>query len=126
MFSDTQIYENISRLVKMIGYNPKGCKPAKFDVYVDRTNATNPDDITYILPYSYIDTELMDKYGNPIYFSTYKNNPTDGTPITIESEDYHEVSLVNGKWKMYPTIFTASGIPNEVFTIDVFDSQNDE
>jgi hypothetical protein len=28
MFSDTQIYENISRLVKLIGYNPKGFIPA--------------------------------------------------------------------------------------------------
>ena len=128
MFSDTQIYENISRLVKMIGYNPKGCKPAKFDIYVDRTVEEDRDTntMTFILPYSYIDTELMDKYGNPIYFSTYKNSPTDGTPITIESENYHEVSLVNGKWKMYPTIFTASGIPNEVFTINTFDPKNDE
>lgn len=28
MFSDTQIYENINRLVKLIGYNPKGFIPS--------------------------------------------------------------------------------------------------
>ena len=125
MFSDTQIYENISRLVKMIGYNPRGCTPAKFDVYVDMTDVQVVDgynrnsDLLYILPYSYIDTGLMDSEGNPIYFSTYRTNPVDHEPITIESEDYHEVSLVNGKWKLYPTIFTASGIQNEVFTLDL-------
>lgn len=32
MFSDTQIYENISRLVKLIGYNPKGFKPSSIRV----------------------------------------------------------------------------------------------
>ena len=28
MWSDTQIYENINRLCKFIGYNPKGWQPA--------------------------------------------------------------------------------------------------
>ena len=28
MFADTQIYSNISRLVKLIGYNPKGFIPS--------------------------------------------------------------------------------------------------
>lgn len=32
MFSDTQIYSNINRLVNLIGYNPKGCTPAQFPI----------------------------------------------------------------------------------------------
>lgn len=36
MFSDTQVYSNISRLVKMLGYNPRGCTPAKLGVNIYR------------------------------------------------------------------------------------------
>lgn len=28
MFADTQLYDNMIRLVKFIGYNPRGCQPA--------------------------------------------------------------------------------------------------
>lgn len=34
MFADTQIYENINRLVKFIGYNPRGAKPAQLEAYI--------------------------------------------------------------------------------------------
>ena len=36
MFSDTQIYENINRLCKFIGYNPKGCSPATVQFVLDK------------------------------------------------------------------------------------------
>ena len=38
MFSDTQIYENINRLVKFIGYNPKGIIPSVGAFYIDNRN----------------------------------------------------------------------------------------
>lgn len=28
MFADTQLYENMARLVKFVGYSPRGCKTA--------------------------------------------------------------------------------------------------
>lgn len=40
MFSDTQVYENISRLVKMIGYHPKGCTPSTLRLNIYRENDT--------------------------------------------------------------------------------------
>ena len=36
MFSDTQVYENISRLVKLIGYNPRGFKPSTISLNIYR------------------------------------------------------------------------------------------
>jgi len=30
MFADTQLYDNMIRLIKFIGYNPRGCQPAQF------------------------------------------------------------------------------------------------
>lgn len=66
MFSDTQVYKNISRLVKLIGYNPKGFTPSAceftFNAPVDY------DD--YMVPqYTAIDTGKMDSYGNKVYYS---------------------------------------------------------
>jgi len=36
MFSDTQLYENISRLCTFIGYHPMGYKPATLRIQVDK------------------------------------------------------------------------------------------
>ena len=38
MFQDTQIYENISRLCRFIGYHPQGIRPATMDVVVSRNS----------------------------------------------------------------------------------------
>lgn len=40
-----------------------------------------------------------------------------GGSILLESEDIQTVTLYNGKWKLYPTIFTASGTEYETFTL---------
>lgn len=118
MFQDTQIYENISRLVKLIGYNPKGCKPAVFDMYIDMEDTDDERETYTLLNYSYIDTGLTDTNGKQIYFSRYNDNSTsDSGSIDIENDDFHVVKLVNGKWKLYPTIFTASGTEYETFTL---------
>jgi len=126
MFSDTQIYENISRLVKLIGYNPSGCKPATMDVYIDMTS--NEDDMTFsLLNYSYIDTGLTDSRGKQIFFSRFNDNSTtESGTIEIESDDYHVVKLVNGKWKLYPTIFVASGTEYETFILSQIASNADD
>ena len=66
MFADTQIYKNISRLVKLIGYNPKGFIPSScefsFDVVDDYDDSVIPQ-------YAAIDTGKFDSYGNKIYYS---------------------------------------------------------
>ena len=110
MFSDTQIYENINRLVSLLGYNPRGCYPATMNVYVesDKTNVN-------IQPYSYFDTGLTDSRGGKIFYSFATDDQN-----TDQMEDGIAVkTCYNGIWKLYPTIFTASGTESETFNLSI-------
>lgn len=108
MFSDTQIYKNISRLVKLIGYNPKGFIPStcQFSFTAD----SDADDL--IIPqYTAVDINKYDSQGNKIYYSLGKESYTilNGT---------NEIKLYNGKWYLYDTIFVASGEQYEIFILN--------
>lgn len=115
MFSDTQIYQNISRLVKLIGYNPKGFIPSEcmfsFSVEGDY------DDI--MLPrYTSIDTNKYDSHGNKIYYSLGKDD-------YMLANGINEIKLYNGRWYLYETIFVASGTRYETFVLDNVVSNTD-
>ena len=111
MFADTQIYENISRLVKLIGYNPKGFIPStatfQFTVEEDR------DDM-YIPQYAAIDTGITDTHGKKVYYSFAECYDLAGRVNTV--------TLVNGRWNLYETIFTANGSNYETFVLDGVES----
>lgn len=75
MFADTQLYSNIVRLVKFIGYNPKGCTASTISLYVNNTTGNGESLRAYWLPaYSRIDTGLSDANGKKIYFSLPSND----------------------------------------------------
>ena len=115
MFSDTQIYKNISRLVKLIGYNPKGFIPSTCEFTF---NVSKDYDDNKIPAYTAIDTGKVDSYGKKIYYSFVEDyDLANGQNI---------VKLYNGKWKLYDTIFTASGTKYETFVLENVrsDSQN--
>ena len=109
MFADTQIYENISRLVKFIGYNPQGCFPSQATVIV------KSDDDKTVLKFSKVDTGLTDSNGKKIYFSAVDSSNMKND-IHVQGKQ-HTINLVNGEFKLYPTIFTASGSENEKFVL---------
>lgn len=129
MFSDTQLYENISRLCNFIGYNPKGMSPAsvvcKFSF---KTEDKQLDKI--IFPYSCINTGKVDSKGKPIYYSIsnqenfsipweiekIEETNIDNTPIKLYTKT-RNISLFNGKWKLYNTIFTSDGNPWQTFKL---------
>lgn len=110
MFSDTQIYENINRLCKFIGYNPKGYSPSTTTFTI-----TNKQNLTVnqgsFKKYSTIYTKLSDANGRKVYYSLVKdedlNVNNDATFI-----------FYNGIWKLYPTIFTSSGEAFQTFVLD--------
>jgi len=52
--------------------------------------------------YSAIDTKLVDENGKKIYYSTVED-----TDVSKETDN--AVLFYNGKWKLYETIFVASG-----------------
>lgn len=113
MFADTQIYENINRLCKFIGYSPRGIKPAMANFEYIKENDDN--DGKNIPAFCYIDTGKVDRNGKKICFSTYED-------VEINKNINTDVALYNGIWKSYPTIFTASGLENETIILDSLDA----
>ena len=108
MFSDTQIYENISRLCRFIGYHPQGIRPSTLDVVVTQTGNT-----PIVVPkFLRMDTGLQDQNGNQIYFSTDFQEKNTTLNLT------ETVRLYNGQWRLYPTIFNPSGEDYETFVLD--------
>ena len=113
MFADTQIYENINRLCKFIGYSPHGIKPAMANFEYIKENDDN--DGKNIPAFCYVDTGKVDRNGKKICFSTYED-------VEINKNINTDVALYNGIWKSYPTIFTASGLENETIILDSLDA----
>ena len=102
MFSDTAIYENMNRLIKFIGYNPKGYSPATIEMAVDTTNLnlTNTNNIIY--KYSVIDTGKTDLAGKRIYFSTIDD-------VYVNSNEEFSTLFYNGIWKLHDDTFVSNG-----------------
>ena len=116
MFADTQIYENINRLCKFIGYSPHGIKPAMANFeYIKENYANDKNDGKNIPAFCYIDTGKVDRNGKKICFSTYED-------VEINRNINTDVALYNGIWKSYPTIFTASGLDNETIILNSLDA----
>lgn len=123
MFSDTQIYENINRLINMIGYHAKGYTPSTLIAQLfpnENSSIANRN----ILPFSCIKTGLTDQDGKEICFSTtYSPNYKNGYNIATNGST--TLNLVNGKWKLYGTVFTANGTDYETFLLDGLKSDSE-
>ena len=113
MWSDTQIYENINRLCKFIGYNPKGFSPSTASFTVVNKDLSKAI-VGTAFKYSAIDTERTDSNGKKIYYSLVKDEQSrDGENTFV---------FYNGLWKLYPTIFTSSGEAYQTFTLTGLES----
>lgn len=107
MFADTQIFTNINRLVKLLGYNVRGCSPASFNATVKLDDGEG----AFLPRYATLRTDKYDRYGNRICFSVGSK------AVDVDADNYANVSLYNGTWKMYGTAFVASGAENETFVL---------
>lgn len=127
MFADTQLYENINRLCNFIGYNPKGMSPASVVCKLSYISDSSEQLTRFIFPYSYINTGKTDSKGKPIYYTVPNsdaiNNEWNG-PYEIKTEDtpayeYNKnITMYNGKWKLYSKIFVSDGNPWQTFVLD--------
>lgn len=123
MFADTQMYENMNRLCRFIGYNPRGMSPATAR-FIPYPNVSGEDAVAQfqeelktkhtILKYSYVNTGKTDSNGKTIYYSVGDEDINDNAYNA--SNDY-EFQMYNGIWKMYNTVFTATGSAWETFTL---------
>ena len=106
MFTDAQLYENMNRIVKMLGYNPIGYQTALLP-YTAVTTGLDPN-TTYNIPrYSYINA------GGTTY-SFNEDVVFKGDNITKVVD---ERILYQGKFYEYP-IYSAEGDSNEVIFLN--------
>ena len=109
MMSDSNIYSNISRLVKFLGYSPAGYKASTVNV---NAVAKSMDMSFLVVPkYSTIKLSETDSLGQNISFSTVDY-------YYINGNSSNKIPLVNGRWKHYSHTFDAQGDVNETFVLD--------
>tara|TARA_B110000495_G_scaffold155235_1_gene138525 strand:- start:2089 stop:3996 length:1908 start_codon:yes stop_codon:yes gene_type:complete len=110
LFSESQIYENINRIVKSIDYKPVGVQTPALTI-----SAIASDQLTigtYTIPrYSYIDI------GGFIYSF---NNDTTFVKTTSADENLEQITgktlLYQGQYIEYP-VYKATGEPNETLVV---------
>ena len=112
LFSESQIYENMNRIVKLLNYKPLGPQgqtvPVKFTVngltkgnyIIPRYSYVNAGGTTY----SFVDDVALSKL-------------TDSTIENITALD-NNISLHEGIFEEYP-LFTSGGIDNEIIYLSV-------
>ena len=125
LFTESQLYENINRIVKLIDYSPIGFQTSTLSFNCSASNLTQG---LYTIPrYSYLlMNNITFSFNEDITFSKNQN-------ITVESlnEIASQKLLFQGQYQEYP-VYTANGEDNETiilnagnnlvdhFNIDVF------
>lgn len=110
LFSESQLYENMNRIVKVLDYHPVGFQTSNMSVSMEAGSELGKD--TYVIPrYSFI------KAGST-FFSTKEDIVF--TKTTNDSELISDVGnehlLYQGLWKEYPK-YTAIGEEFEMVTL---------
>lgn len=118
MFTEASLYENMSRIVKLIGYNPVGIQTATVSMTCTAKNTIPAG--SYVIPrYSFI------RAGGGVYSF---NNEVIFTKLTSGEELISSIGenymMFEGKWQEYPD-YTAVGDENESFVINAGDIKID-
>lgn len=125
MFSDTQFYENMNRLVKLVGYNPRGYTTST--ALMSLTSVSSDNNGKILMPYTYVDSGKTDDNGNKIYYSTVDYwYIYDSATIPDDDDTSNNIIMYNGLWKFYNKINVATGIPYETFVLDTLMSDSDD
>lgn len=117
MMSDSNIYSNISRLVKFLGYSPAGYKSST--VTVKAVSKSKDFSFLVVPKYSTITLSQTDSFGRNVSFST-----TDY--FYVNGNSTNNINLVNGRWKHYSQSFDAEGDVNETFILDKINVEGSE
>lgn len=124
MFADTQIFTNINRLVKLLGYNVKGCSPASVNVKIIPKDQSQGFLGMIIPAYSRLHTNMTDRNGRQICFSTTAKDgqgyekSSSTTADRADDDPTKVLALYNGVWNMYSKTLVASGEENETFVLE--------
>lgn len=115
MFTESMLYENMNRIVKLIGYNPIGCQTASVDFNLTAKNIIAG---SYTIPrYSYT------VVGDSVY--SFNRDISFVKSVDILSEEISNTNthhrLYQGRYLEYPE-YTARGSINELIRIAVDDT----
>jgi len=122
IFTDAQLYENMNRIVKMLGYNPVGFISSNVVCTMGVKSGESLVSGTKVIPkYTTLSTSLIDSSGNTVKYSfvdDYKFTvPVTGSGTSSEISSIFKPVLYNGEWKFYDSVPVSTGIPFEVFTL---------
>jgi len=116
IFTDTQFYDSMNRLVKLIGYNPAGFISSSVLTNINvKPNELLLDSILTIPKYTTINTGLYTSDGSTIKF-TFTENFTFIVENNLIDADFSPL-LTNGEWVYYVNNFRSNGEPFEMFTL---------
>ena len=125
MFSQSQYYENIVRIAKLLGYNAQGITPSTAMFRIDNASKlvkeNGIDRETVIPPFSMVATTSGKYYSySPYHWQSCQipRNLDDGQP--------YDIVLHNGRWKRYQTVFTPNGQDFETFVMPMVRSEMSE
>lgn len=120
MFADSQYYENINRIVKLLNYFPNGFLTSSVSVTLSTLGSALEAQTLLFPKYTTWDTTdgAADESGFPVsyslvddyYVSFLGNDEVDPTSTPV---------LYNGRWKFYPQVYSAAGTPSETFTVKI-------
>ena len=117
IFTDAQLYENMNRIVKMLGYNPAGFTTSVVTCQMGVKAAASVTPGIYTIPkFTTVTTALTDANSNPVSFTFVNNFVFVAQSSTSISSDFTPI-LYNGSWKLYDQTFTTIGIPFEAYTL---------
>jgi len=119
IFTDSQLFENINRIVKMLGYNPIGFITATFSTSMTlmENQSFYSTGIKTIPKYTTINTGLYDSKGFPIKYTFVEDFTFTASSVNVIESDSKPL-LYNGEWILYPSTFSSTGIPFETFTMN--------
>ena len=116
MFSETSIYENINRIVKLLNYSPLGYQTSTLSFQANASDDLVPG--TYTLPrYTYVNANDV-TYSLDSDISFTKNTPQN-EPIAIIGEKY---LLFQGEWKEHGS---QSALGQDFETITIVPTETD-
>jgi hypothetical protein len=112
MFSESQIYENMNRIVKLLNYSPKGKITQSLAYSLSATNALTQNN--YIIPrYSYVNVGGTNfSFNKDINFTNTANNE-----IQLQNPS-SDLFLYQGNFQEYPS-YNAVGNNNEVLFLNL-------
>lgn len=118
MFSESQIYENMNRIVKLLNYNPIGRLGQNAPFTITTTPSLPAGNYT-IPRYSYVSSGA-NKYAinQDITFTKYSNSLTSGEVIENLANKY---LIYQGLFQEYPQ-YTSLGVDNEIIFMSLPES----